>query len=1766
MAAKYQRPMRCLGLLLRFCLITTMNTDNMSPIDKEAPTTAAATVLTPPAPQPAVAEKPAALQLNEQDQDIAHKTQLHWRHLLTGDAATVPDEVRRRAGADAADLSPDERDYRIYSTINRSWYADHRDTTKEKVRAEWPALRRQLAQELEVADDEREVFMALSARHDEEKLRTVARTAYERSYQAALCGKAMPDLQDITQPLPPEYRHAAHTVAAQAAAEAQGVREQYWPLVTELAAGMNGIAALEEDFVSAPQFLAAAPSLVSAVDTLAELPEQERQLVLALAVQESRTRRDSEAAEEEEEGLGSRLVRGLRRGAASLGMGMLQGVNHLGIATLDNIGARLNTPTGHAMQQTAAAWDKRLQTLREIRHATQQELIPLVGPNTPQAEDYLLHAAESIPAAVLACAGGAGFATLTAAGMGDAVAEARLRSPETPQQFQLAAGVMGGAVQASIYMGISRIGGQLLEKSVNNFLKARGHGGRAFSWAALNSMAGMTAEGVKLMLAGKVATAAEAGLQELASKAAGTASGINWQEFGDNLTDVEANMREAAALLPFLLIGSGRVALRHFRAPHQIVGDGTRLLDWGVPEKDVTQILNERDINRKGELLRQALTGSKMWSGPGFIIDAIKALRLLNGDYFKGFESPEVVRDFLKLPAEASVIKRADYGERTHEAILNTPNHAIDRYGYKGARHSTRFKNALALWDEWWTRSHINAYSSRIQLGEWQLRSGADTARYERTTRYLQELNSGQDKVPRRMQPLGTYSPNAERERRALLQDRVADLQDLSYQFLMNVNSLESMAAKDIGLERMKKDAERTREEFLGNIGKTLVNAGLGMPTDENMAKFCDWFQGYYMRKKYRERTRGAHLEWIRDVPPDFLRKMSEHAPQHEHLAYTTYPELLEAYRIYLGVRSNTELLIDLLPMTEDFQTALSRGMSPAQAYSYLAERELGYKAENLKNFPTEQVEQSINITPMEEYTRMNEARCRDFMLLTGATLEEQTGDDGQCYRRLRRPDGSFSRWHESAAFAMNDVAANAALTFLPLGKGIHRQLATQQTDLTRLPLAGDHEFSGFDQLCHRAMQDLTVHWMESAPYLQPGLRTERLRYRFMHNRSYGSGISPVYHADGAEEHPYLTFDIHTTATPVGLATARFFTFWQRILNSSTIQPQHALSFLELMGQHWEQEVAALPPPETSPGHLNRVADLMARFTLQYFMVKLPQLNLPPSVKEWVGYAAFCPPVEDGQPGMPSSVQLGKNHSGIIRWSNRRVAAALREQLQQIDTLRREYADTALPDGEIHELMQRALGLDAAHNAEQAWCYHYAGATALQNAPQYILNILKSPLNAWLNTAPEEQHQLREYMQAFLEATPPITVREGEDYMSAAMANLDAVLAQHPQLHYLSPAGGNRERILTLTLPEQTWQTELLPEEPAYREQAFPYTRAVQERAYFSDTAAADYPQLNTPQVQHAMQFLDMLRAYPGNIPYATPNGIYWRELAYGGKNGKPPAGLEQHRRVRPLASVIRLLKEVHELCETKQTDFINICGIPLPKLSEQELACPAIQGISVYRQMQHGQKWRSLTHLCRLMPGDRSAPSHRERSPYVTEIREGIYLGDTSALSKVADPISCMVPLQQYAHLPHRKYGEANTDKRFADIVDHALDNLSALADKDASFMEHRFCGGVSLTELLMRLFEDSNFGGGILGRAGVQEQSPQALRLLRLAADLISCIAAPQQADHPQAVKAFKRLQNTVQRLQKDKPQRSIQQRLLLRSTQLLKEKIDNATANHQ
>ena len=86
----------------------------------------------------------------------------YWNRLLTGDPATVPAEARQKAGVDDSSLPAEERDYRLVSAINRSWVVDHKGLSREQVRSEWPALRRRVAQELDVPDDEHELFTALS--------------------------------------------------------------------------------------------------------------------------------------------------------------------------------------------------------------------------------------------------------------------------------------------------------------------------------------------------------------------------------------------------------------------------------------------------------------------------------------------------------------------------------------------------------------------------------------------------------------------------------------------------------------------------------------------------------------------------------------------------------------------------------------------------------------------------------------------------------------------------------------------------------------------------------------------------------------------------------------------------------------------------------------------------------------------------------------------------------------------------------------------------------------------------------------------------------------------------------------------------------------------------------------------------------------------------------------------------------------------------------------------------------------------------------------------------------------------------------------------------------------------------------------------------------------------------------------------------------------------------------------------------------------------
>ena len=220
---------------------------------------------------------------------------------------------------------------------------------------------------------------------------------------------------------------------------------------------------------------------------------------------------------------------------------------------------------------------------------------------------------------------------------------------------------------------------------------------------------------------------------------------------------------------------------------------------------------------------------------------------------------------------------------------------------------------------------------------------------------------------------------------------------------------------------------------------------------------------------------------------------------------------------------------------------------------------------------------------------------------------------------------------------------------------------------------------------------------------------------------------------------------------------------------------------------------------------------------------------------------------------------------------------------------------------DIDTLMQRAMGLDTAGNAEQAWCYRYANGEALQVISEPFLLLLRDPLKGWATMQNREQQQLQEYLQPFLQNNPAPNARVGDSPITAALSNLDAVLRQYPQLHFMSPAGRQQERILTLELPEIPLQTEDLLAEPVYAEQGFPYAQGLKEAGEFRDFPLADYPELTTPEALHAMQLLDILRAYPATMPYTAPGGHTLARAGIRRQNRQSPRRLRAAQAHAPL-------------------------------------------------------------------------------------------------------------------------------------------------------------------------------------------------------------------------------------------------------------------------
>ena len=1716
-------------------------------VEPTAPAQPDLRVAVEPPPQALAAEAPSLRAAEEPKSEPTEeeKVSLYWRDILTGDADSVPDTIRTAAGATEPGLTPEERDYRIYSTVNRSWLVEHKKLSKEKVRSSWPQLRRELAAELKVSDNEEEIFLALSQQYDEEALRKVANSIYTRAFTAGLHDEPL-SLDEVKAGLLPGNQAAADAVAANALSEGRLLRERWLPVATDLAKAIEFVVTNETEPLNFYSMGTTFPAFYRSVNALSRIRQEHKQVIYYLAVRMLEKKR----AENNEESYLARLDRATLRGSKRLLVGMGTALNYARISTIGNIADSFDIG---ALKDSARAMDKRMQTFHEILNLTEQQIIPLTSDKLSSVGNFFIEAGESLPSAVVACCGLPGLVALMGAGMGESMATARARSPETPLNHQLVAGVCSGTVQAALFASMGKVGGKVLERSINNFMKSSGRGVGAFSWAAFNTAAHTALDGAGMMLAAKGASVADNAAHELASRMAGTSANIDWSEFGDNLLEIEANLHDAATLLPFLLIGAGRVALRHFRRPETLTGDGTPLLNLGIPPEKVSEILSTPNIDVRGALLQEAIMGSHVYSGLDFIPRAMRALRLLNTDYFRGFETVEAVRDFLRLPAETSQVKRPEYGERTIEAIEQTPNHAVERSGYTGAQKGKRYREMLTLWDEWWTRSHIAENNSGVMLGDWQVQHGAEPTRYERSQRYLQEWKKQGNSVPTRMHRNGLYAPYAEQERAALMRDRVADLQDLSYQLLMNVNPFDSLMLKDISVDKIRHSGELTRNHFLGMVGASLVRAGMGIPISQNMEELSKNFQNYYINKKYTRNK--IDVKWLKTVPLNYLRQMELTAPLYEKLEFEAIPELQEAYRIYLGARTNAELLIKLLPQMDDFQTALSRGMSLPEAYAYMAERELGYDPSKLKNYPPSDPELYVNMTPMPEYSQHNTQRCETYMQLTGCRLESETGDDGITYWRLRRPDGKYSRWHESPEYATNDVAANVDLLFLPMGENVYdywdKQARYSDPDLSQLASVSPKTFTAYDYLCAVAMRELSAHWVESAPYLQPGFFPSRSRSK--EHMWQGTKKLSFYQPKGAE--PFLA-DLFTPITPVSMAAERFFVYWQRMLRSGVVSTQRLVDFLNSMEGDWTKELRDLPESAAPELVETETARAMSNFTQTWFLVNLPELEVPQSVKQWFAYSAFCPdaPLQE----YPYNGLQLPNKKTLLQWSNRYMAQHLRSMLPQINEVRSFLENAPLEDAHIDRLLYGAVGMDRACNEEQAWCFRLCGEPPIHQVGQEFWNMLQSPTLAWEHFSPFQRQAFSNYLQQFFRDHALPDNAEASDRVYAELQNLESVLSEYPELHALSLRQIQNGYVLQLELPGLQ-NTDPMDFATPLKLKKSGYTPLPAEDVGNLRKVPVDsIPALANPAAYHALQFLDVVRSYPATLAYTSNGHVYLQNKRYGGEDGLHPAGLESFTATQPLAEVKRLLDEVHHLCAEKGTDRITVRGVSLPDLEPELWNAPLLSGVTVYRKTENLGVTQYASALSRLMPGDAMGLHTAERTPYVVDVRHGIYMGDRTALLQPNQHELSLIPLSSYRYGPPRIFKEANVLKLRMEKVRMALDDLCNLPEHAEQFMDNRSCAHAGMAETVMRLFEDSNFSAGVLRGKTLHELTGPELRTLGFAADVVACLLAPFPSSSAGAKRAFSNLKEAMKKLQCAPVYRDVIEHILSRGSDMLRDKI--------
>lgn len=1626
---------------------------DLPPAETDQPVAEAA----PPAAEaPAAPESPAAPQ--EQPEPSADAArQSYWMSVLTGDPATIPDAVRRRAGADDDTEDADERNYRLLSAVNRSWAAEHLGLSREKVRADWDAIRAHMADEMGVASDEHEVFAGLSERIQRKKAEEQATKIYMKFYETGLRNRTNYDFKDLSV--------AEKEVAKKALRDGYRENEYQKPLVDELMKALDYFEKEELPLYSFSERLLDMPQLMWCANTLNEMDADERSRVYCMLSE----RLSHTPAAKNRVSVPAGMTLSMMRGVADLRLNSVAASMGLQNAAMKWLGEKTGD---EQMERSAEQNDGVLQRLAELRRIAQGEAFPIKPKeDSGMLGQLMLDAAEATPAAVISVmGGGAGLAAMTVPGIGAAITEARLRAPEGDMVSQTAAGVVGSALQAGICAGLSKVGGNILSRSISDFARASGTGVRGYSVAALKVPVNLSAETARMALAAKAGEATNLGTQELFAQLDGRASNIDWQSYGHSLTDVDANMREAARTLPFVLMASGKLSLHHFKSPRAVLGDGSCLKEWGIGEDTIRRIMGEPNTVRQGDMLREALSGSRRWSAPGFFPEIMRSVKLLNTDDYQGFNDEKAVRDFLGLPQ----YQPEELTDEGHTAAGTKTGQAMSLLQYRRMEREE-------LMEKW--------------------------ARFA-----AQDEAAAQPMDEKALSPRLMTKPVIV-NRAEMVQQSLRRLRRLSYLALVKNFTVDDL----LNTKTPEADAEAHRTKLLQTAAR------------EALAAVHDDADGSVFEDKPKIAPKAPVAEGpdtAAEEKADPLFSLPLHSRMEELRRRYLHPEVVEAVEkdepppVVVedrdgGLKREMKNLMRLLSYTDEFQSVLSRGYSLRHAYAQLLHRELNFEnkmwlPDSLRKAVTEPV------SPAPEMQLAFQRYCD----LTGAELESSRGENKQLWWRVRRPNGQMTPWHPTREQAVNDVVANVRLNFLPLEGD-----DPESTPLPAASLAETQDFphadytrtTGFDQLCRLATNDLLHTWVEDATRQAPSVQIKYPSSTAEMNVKDGNAkaVEPDMDLEETYKMPrHLKWDFRTAQTPYSVMMGHLAGQWQRQLNMGYISAREAGEFLQRRGAMTAEElenIMALAEPYTFyPPQVERkpnangnigygivgkyprekvdtsecnylMAQALTRYSMMVMMEHLDEIPMPASAREWFGTAAFSS--LSPSLGKRRKRSLGTPDSAdFLSWVNRTAAEKVVSLADKSRDLRRKSSKAdALENDPFFPRIKECFFPPEHIRIEQGWSYVLGGAPTLQCHPETMEQLMMQPDTALKKITKREHTQLVKDM--------------GCDYVEAhkRLRELAALLPQNPQLReYGYDLRDNSLWHLSLEAPDtsssaETWSGDIpyaAPRRPR------PYSHGVKlERVDSLPPEIKDDERL-----MRAFETLQVVRRFAADAPVATQDGIWWRGVRYGGADGAKPrqgAYIKDWNPHPALEHLTALFDTIYQ--ENGEFGNVNIAGVAVPGLSK-ETANEWLKNITTYRCDVPDTAGQSLdshkkrTNILRLMPGEANVPTENMRRPYVVHSSLAAPLAartlgtnENSSLDDICQP------LKGFHSEMHRLPGG---DRLEQGSRRYLCENLELLLQRtrDENALASGAFAALTNKELIMQMAEDSQFSFSLRTRKPMQ------------------------------------------------------------------------------